>query len=292
MTKEEILAVLDNPETANLVIDSLKEREYNVITKGENETYLNNLRQTLEQKIAADTTSKIYNNIDNDLFEVAGVKKNPEQKTYEVVKDTLKSLKEGKSLLETKVQDLEKKIAEGSQDKTLVAQIEALKAKHLEYEQERQTLQSTLFQKDVSIEINEALRAFKFKADLPSSLLKTHLGAIKSELISSAKLEAGKYVFHDAQGKVILDDKAQVASAEYILKDKLKDILEQVRVQPGSGSGQEAGGGNVFTRFTSRPSGVDTRGQLIDVMLKAGYIKNSKEYDDDFNKLSEGLRLR
>lgn len=295
LTKEELTAALANPEAADykLVFDTLKEKEFNVIPKTEFDTFLNTHRQSIEKKIADDKTSEIYTNIDKDLFEVAGVKRPPEKKTYEVIKETLKDYKEKLAALNAENEDYKKKIAEGSQDKTLTTRIEALEKQKADLEKAIQEKDSLVFQKDVNGRLLAAKQTLPaFKKEIPASVIDSYWNTLKTQLITGAKVENGRYVYHDKDGKPILDDKAQIASEEYILKEMLKDVLDQGRQQTGTGSGQSAAGQNAFTRWTNLPPGIERKGDLIDAMSKAGYIKYSKEYNEDFAKFSEGLKLR
>lgn len=289
ITKEEITAALASPEAAEFKIlsETLAEREFTFIPKKD----LNTFYDTERARIASEKTSEIYSGLDKDILEATGIKKNADEKTYDYNKRAYAEFNNKISANQKKIDELEKRIAEGSQDKTLVTQVEALNAKNAELEKGLREKDSLLFQKDVNIEIKDALRSLpSFKKDLPEDVIKEFVDSTTKKLMESAKVENSKVVFYIGD-KPILDDKAQVASAEYILKERLKSILDTGRQQQGAGSGN-AGKGGSGGRLTSVPSGVTTQGQLMDEMMKMGYVKGTPEMNEDFNKLSVGLKLR
>lgn len=290
LIKEDIIAALGNPEAAEykLLFDTLTEKEVTALHKKDLNSFYDNERA----RIASEKTSEIYSNLDKDIMEASGFKKNSEEKTYDFAKRAVNSYKTKTTELESKVSELENKIKEGSQDRTLVTQVEALNAKIAQHEAEKNDFINKLIEKDVNIEIKDALRGLpSFKKDLPEDVIKEFVNSTTAKLMQSAKVDNGKVVFYNGD-KPILDDKAQVATAEYILKDRLKSILDTGRQQQGAGSGDTGKGGNTFTRITKVPAGVTTRGELMDSMIKSGYIKNSKEMDEDYGKLSAELKLR
>jgi hypothetical protein len=295
LIKEDIIAALADPNAADykVLVDTLGEKEIELLSKSKKEDYLNTLRSSVEEGIASRKTSEIYSNLDRDVMEVSGLKKNSDEKTYDFTKRAINNFKSRSTELESKVQELETKIREGSQDKTLSTQIEALNLKIAENDKEKVLLQSKLLEKDINIEIKEGLRLLPaFKKDLPKDVIDEFVSGTINKLTQTAKIENGKVTFYNGD-KPILNDKAQVATAEDILKDRLKSIIDPGRKQEGAGSGSDNGkdkGG--FVRIATVPAGITHQGQLIDHMVNMGYIKNSKDYLEDYAKLSKELKFR
>jgi superoxide dismutase len=76
---------------------------------------------------------------------------------------------------------------------------------------------------------------------------------VKSGLVSNAKVIDGKVVYHDGEGKPILDKQYKPANAEYLLKERLKDILAVDKV-PGGGAPQGDLAGAINSQFGSLDS--------------------------------------
>jgi ribosomal protein L21 len=299
ITKEEIVAGLGAPETATLIISTLKENKYVVIPESEEEEYKSNVRKTVEGDVAKDITSRMYNDFDKDISEVSGIKKKPGEKTYDYNKRAFSEILERASSNEKKILELEEKIKAGSTDQTLKAQLEVLQQKQAEYEKTIQDKDSLISKKDMDYAFDttfeKALRGIKVKADIDEDLRNTKIEVVREKRRASATYENGKMVFHNADKKPILDDKGNVATLEYILADDLKSIIDVGIKQPGAGSGNpkpgEPGKGG-FVRMTSLPSDIDSKVKLDDHMSRMGYKRGSKEYDEDYGKFSKGLKLQ
>lgn len=290
LTKEDLTAALADPNAAEykVLFETLTEKEITAIPKKD----LNTFYDTERARIAYEKTSEIYSGLDKDIFEATGIKKNVDEKTYDYNKRAYAEFNNKIKTNQKEIEELKAKIAEGSQDKTLVTQIEALRQANEDLKKGLTEKDSLLFQKDVNIEISGALRNLPgYKKDLPETMVKKFVETTTKELMSSAKIENGKVVFYE-NDKPVLDDKAQVATAEYILKEKLKDILDVGRQQQGAGSGGDGKGGAGFTRLAAVPAGVNNQQDLMTEMVKRGYIKGSKEMNEDFPKLAVGLKLR
>jgi ribosomal protein L21 len=299
ITKEELVAGLDAPETATLIMSTLSERNFIVYPKDKEEEYKSNVRKTVEGDVAKDITSRMLNDFDKDISEVSGIKKKPGEKTYDYNKRAFAEILERASGNEKKILELEEKIKTGSQDQTLKAQLEALQQKQAEYEKTISEKDSILSQKekdyafDTSFE--KALRGIKIKTDIDEDLRNTKIEVVKERRKASATFENGKIVFHNADKKPILDDKGNVATLEYILADDLKSIIDVGIKQPGAGSGNpkpgEPGKGG-YVRMSHLPGDITTKTKLNEYMSAMGYIKGSKEYDEDYGKFSKGLKLQ
>ena len=198
----------------------------------------NDEEATLKVKIGEET-KRIYDNLDNDVFEILGVRKEASQKSYEFHKAQLKALKEkadagaGSDELKNqikakddKIKELEEKIKSGSNDEVLKNQIKALETTKGELEtklsgweqkyktdmeeaaNKLKTEQSANFGIRVDNVLNAAISQMKFKDEklVSKPLREMAIAQAKQSLLSDEKMEFRKegnveaLMFLDANG--------------------------------------------------------------------------------------------
>lgn len=269
-------AVTAKPENKAVLADFVKNLGFRVIDEANYNTFL----ETERANIAPDITSRIYTGLDNDIAAVAGFGKEGTEKTYDFAKRAVTTYKAKAEQLEAKTKELEKKIAEGSTDPTLKAQLETYQNEKAQWEETRNGYEQKLFEQAVSFEANKGLMGFKVKPGIPESVANTYLATMTDKLIKSAKkTESGQIIYLDEKGNTILKNDMQPADASYILKDWLKDIADVGVQQQGAGTGgspdtTRADGGSVVI-----PESIKSKQEVTQFLMKAGILRGTQEHE-------------
>lgn len=293
-------AVTANPALLAELKTGLTPLGHHAIPKDEYATFI----ETERNKIAGEERSTIYGTLDRDVLEVTGIAKaSGDEKTYDYVKRALNTYKAGETALKGEVATLKEKIASGSTDqatKDALAQAQADLKKY--QEEEKPGYETQLFKKDVELEYALGIRSLKLRADLPKVLVEPALAAAKAELMSMAKKTAeGTIYFVDKDNKTVLDGTAP-ATAEFILKTKLAEILDTGKNGAGTGTGAPGAGGTGAGASTGVknadgndiviPEGVKSKVELHEFLMTQGLSANSKEFNELYTKHGEKLPLR
>lgn len=240
-------------------------------------------------------TSEIHSAYDKDIQALTGETKGGTEKSYEYLKRAVGTVLTAR---QTKIAELEKTIAEGSGDATMKAQLEQLQKKEEQAQKDIKDRDTKLFQKDVALDIRDGLRSLKFDGSVKESLRKLAIDNATNNIMALATTETdaagNQSIRYVRDGKVLLDDKGQAATAEFLLTKELADVLDAG--QPGAGGGGTGGagggkGGKVAVPDTL-PADVKTQSQLMDYLLKLGVPADTDEFDAAFGKLNKGLPLR
>ena len=288
-TPEELTAaVAANPALQAHLVGAVKSANYVVRTADEETSFIGT------------KTKEIYDGLDKDLFDASGIAKEPTEKTYDFGKRVVKTLKEATTPLQTKITELETAIANGNGDATMRAQLEQLQQKEQTWQQEQQKLQQQLQEKDVRLAIREGLRDLKYDASVKDSIRKTMVDAATSRLMSLARIQKNaddsETVVFVRDGKTLLNKDGQPADAAYLLGEELKDVLDNGQQGQGGGAGPQGGtggqgGSKGGTLPAARPATVNTQRKVIDWLKEHALVPNTKEYDEAFDKFSEGLPI-
>lgn len=299
MTWEEILAEIQ--KTPTLAVQILE----NVPNITGGKEYLENANKAYFDANVGSYTSDIYNKLDNDIFEVTGLRKEANEKSYDFQKRVLADLKkkaedttgntpEEVKTLKDKIKDLEDKVKNGESSghwkKSYEEVVEELRKNKETHEQQLADLNSQILNNSVEVDITTGLGGLKLNETLPEAVRNAYINQHKGDLIKNAKIVDGKPVYYDAEGKPLLDKQYKPASAEYLLKERLKDILAVDKV-PGGGAPQ-GGKGEVITvgtgdsatkKLVLDKSTFSTRQEFLSVAEKAlaeeGITRNDKQYN-------------
>lgn len=300
ITKEQIIEAFEKDST---LIEGVLPK---VIESEVGKNLIENKAKVIFDEKIGDEVKKIHTLYDNDIFETLGVRAGTKEdgskeKTYEVAKKLYSELKELRGQKDSLTKDA--KVNE------LLGQIETLKkeggGKHFEEILNQSKLtwdekeKNYLKQIDDSKHANEtflkqtaiqsALNQIKFNPDTPESIKKMVISSVEKDLVKNSKLEEGKLVFLDAEGKPMIDTTSyQPKNALQVLAsmEAIKDISLKEDKEKGGGAQSEIHG----SIQTTKVEGKDVQ-KLI---LPEGSIKTKTQFQEIANKaLSDsGITIR
>lgn len=300
-TPEEFTAAITaNPELINHVTGALTAKQFIVQDQETHNRYL----ETKVTEAKNGLTKEHAEKLEADVLTLTGIaKSSPTEKYYDYFKRATTEKLAKTQELETKLADLQSKANPTEAQKLQIKELEGA------IEKTKNTLQGEITKRDARI--NELMvgnaassdlakvRAL-YRKDLPGSLVAMAEQAAMQKIIGKAKLnEDGSVVFLKEDGTPALDQTTfKPLTAEHFLKEELKELFEQGNPNnKGAGSGNNnppAGGGDGKTVLTATPAGVATQMQLTDWLLKNGYVRGSKEFDESYtaaNKDASGKPL-
>lgn len=283
-------AVAKNPALKDVAVASVKHLGLTPYTKEEFDTEVG--------KQIGTKTSEIYSGIDKDLFDVTGMAKEGTEKTYDYVKRVAGVLKTDLTARQTKIAELETAISAGSTDPTLKAQLAELQQKETAWQEKEKKFGTTLFEKDVLLDLRLGQVGLKLNEAVPESLRKLAVKNAEQTVLGMAKastVEGVTSIVYMRDGQVVLHD-GKAATAADLLREELKDVIDTGHQGAGGGGTGGAGGaggkGGKVTVPDTLPADVKNQGQLIDYLLKLGVPNETPEFDTAFDKLAKGLPLR
>ena len=293
LTVEEFeTAYAANPALKDVALNIAKKLGYTPYTAAEFETELG--------KQIGLKTSELYTGLDNDIFATSGIAKEGTEKTYDYAKRVITGLKTAPTTLQQKITDLEQKIANGSGDATLKAQLEALQTKETEYQQKLTAAEGKLFEKDVKLDVRDGLRDLKFDSTVKDSVRKVLVDNATAQIVGMAKVQKNadttEQIVYVKDGKTILTDKNVPADAAYILADMLKDVLDTGHQGQGGGAGKDEkkpeldDKGDVKVPDT-RPATVTTKTGVNAWLIGLGVRQGTEAFDKAYAKHSQGLKF-
>ena len=282
-------AVAANPALKDVAIASVKHLGLTPYSQAE---FQNALTGEVDKQIGS-KINEVHSAYDKDILELTGETKGGTEKTYDYLKRAVGSVLTAR---QTKIADLEKAIADGATDPTLKAQLVDLQKKEATWQEKEKTFGTTLFEKDVLLDLRLGQVGIKLNDALPESLRKLALQNAEQKVLAMAKAQTtdGKTtIVYLKDGQVALKD-GQPATAGDLLREELKDVLDTGQQGQGGGAGGGQGGnkGGKVTVPDTLPADVKNQGQLIDYLLKLGVPNETKEFDEAFAKLGKGLPLR
>lgn len=300
MTLEEILAAMNsNPEIMTGVIQAIP-----TLDAGK-ELLNNHAKQHFDQNIGP-KVAEIYSNIDQDIFDILGIRKDKDTKTYDFLKNEVlskfKELKEKGNVtddekqqkidsLEQKVQELTQAGADGQFWKN------SLEEAQKKWDKEKTELQGTIDNhvKEnrtfvVSNDLATGLSGLKFNPNIPESAINALTDSIKNSAIANSKIVEGKVVYLKEDGTPWLNNEFKPITAKDIFAEKMGDVLE---TSSGGGGAAPKKTGKIITvgegdsatkKVTLDPSTFNTKlqfhNEIEKVLTKEGVEKNSKQWND------------
>lgn len=263
-----------------------------------------------ETTVIGETVGKLHGDYDKDVLEVTGIGKAQGEKSYNYVKRVLGSFKEsaGKaaelegtiSNLNTKIADYETKIANGTGDEVIKAQLVNAQAKleqiQGQYDTDKQGWEkerSNFATEMNSVKVNNAFGSvkLKFKSDYPESIQSTLINSTKKAILDEFTpdwIDNGKggkvMVFKDKNGIIQnnLENKLEPYTAEELMRSKLKDVLDFGRQQSGGGSNPNGGSGgqvDVIDISTAKTQ-VEADEMITKALLQKGLTRESQAFAD------------
>ena len=284
-------AVAANPALKDVAVASVKHLGLTPYTQQEYQTAVT----TEVDKQIGTKIGEVHTAYDKDILELTGETKVGTEKTYDYLK---RAVGGALTARQTKIADLEKAIADGSTDPTLKAQLLELQTKAADWKQKEKTYGTTLFEKDVLLDLRLGQVGIKLNDALPMSLQALALENAEKKVLGMAKqqtVEGVTSIVYMKNGVVALKD-GVAATAGDLLREELKDVLDQGQGGAGGGAGGGQGGaggkGGKVNVPDTLPATVKSQSQLIDYLLQLGVADGTDEFDAAFDKLSKGLPIR
>lgn len=267
----------------------------------QDETEHNSFKQNFEADVIARKTSEWAQNLEKDVKELTGIEKeSANEKYYDYFKRATKAKLDSVTRLEAELATLKDKSNPSEADKKRIQQLEAgIQEKETTYKAQLQEKDGIIHSLKVGNELQSALAKLRanYKADIPASIVEIVENTAIQQLTKSAKFqEDNKLTFLNDKGEVIVNPaNYQPQTAEALLKDMLKDLIDAGRTATGTGTGnnsQQQQQQGQTGPITAIPADVTTKVLLTAYLLKQGLTQGSKEFDEAFNKFGANLPLR
>lgn len=285
MNKEEAIAKINAGEADDFV----------VFEKPEHETYLEKYAKTKVEEAQTDITRSIHTQYDDDLNDIFGERKQPNEKTYNFLKRKFSELKEsaGQSEpLKAKIKEMEEKLKSGAGDEQLKSELEQVREEYKKEkaqwgEKEKEWEQRTVnFQ--LSTEIDKGMAGLKFDSNIPEAARMALIDRTKADIMKMAVIADGKLVFKDADGKTMLDSNLDPVTAEGMLSKQLEAILDTT-VKKETPKAKETEGEDGKTKITLENPNAQSREEVTKYLKESGLANGSKEYIEAYKEFTKDL---
>ena len=266
--------------------------DFIVRTADEERTYLENFKTAEVEKSISPKISEVHSRYDEDIFAVTGLKKKPDEKTYDFNKRVLADLKakaDKHPELEQEIASLREKVGKNA-DAKILADLENVRsefatfktAKEKELEDLRKETELNKKRSLIEAEIN----VFEFDPTIKEGVMKVFKDTTINALLNSSEFRDGQLVFLDDKGNPLRNQATNMAvyTANEIVADRMKDVIKQKRVITGPSKP-----GDPSVPPKSIPDTVKTKVELSDYLLKEGLKRGSKEYDEAYAQMSADL---
>lgn len=296
-------ALKETPSLMDIIKGVLKVEKVTVRSEAEETAFVTNLETTTISK----KTKEHAEALEKDVKELTGIEKKDDQEKYydyfkRAVTEKLGSVKK----IEDELELLKKSHTPSEADKKRITQLEdELTKLKTETTTKLQAKEKEVLDLKVGGEIEVAMAKVRatYKQDIPADIIKVVEDNLRAELIANAKYQDdGVLTIIGSDKNVILDPATyKPQNVENIITERLKSVIDEGKKQTGAGSGegtqgknQQAQGasGKAFTRLTATPASAKTKVQLSTHMLTLGYLQDSKEYQEDYDKFAATLPLR
>ena len=286
-------AIKDNQDLTNGIIDHLKGNGYAIRTTEEDNTFkqnaINHGAETLFNDKIGDKLKELHNQYDQDVFNVTGIQRNQDEKSYDYNKRVHETNLARIKQLEASNKELDSRLKSGDVDSVWKSKYETIeseaKQRLLEKDNEIQKLKGTTERFTKSQEINKIYTPIKstFKKDLPG-YFKTTEEHILNDVISKAKQKNGEWIMTKDGENELLDTNLNEIKIEDFLKKQFKDAIEEKRTQNGIGTGHGSTKSDGGTSNVVVPGEIKTISKLIDYLLEIGLERGSKEWHEAYKK--------
>lgn len=283
------------PELKTSLISSLKDEviagmqaEGRIIrTKEEEETFLTNYeKNTIPAKVQAEIGAKVkavHDQYDNDLFELTGEKKAPNEKTYDFMKRKLAEMKAQKN--------------GGDKDPVLADQIKELQAKLKERESyvapdEVNKLKQKFFTEQIGFRLsasldqaNIAVPAHITDEKQKKEFIETQKRFIKNDFLTrfTAKQdESGNIVFYDGE-KLLTDAKtaAPLTESDLVKANYTGYFVPEKKPSGGAGSGGDGKTKDVDVNEAS----LKTKAEVMTYLTKKGMVSGGADFNKEYMRI-------
>lgn len=276
-----------------------------------------------ENTVISTKIGSLHGQYDADIFGITGVKKNDGEKSYDYAKRVLSDYKtkaesskdiEAKlTAANTKITELQDKIAKGDGDaairqqlkdaKAQVAQLQSqLQTKEAEFNKEKDGFKKQLSDVHIDYAFREAAKGLKFKAGITENVQSILLNSAKSEVLAKGTPDfvddgkgGKKMVFRGADGNILNNVKNNLnpyTVSELLMETSLKDVVDTGRQQPGGGTGPMGGTGGGSGAFgeldlSAARTQVEADTMIEKYLLQKGLTRDSAEFGEQSMKMRE-----
>lgn len=274
-----------------------------------------------ENTVISTKIGSLHGQYDADIFGITGIKKNDGEKSYDYAKrvlndykakaDSTKTVEAQLTAANTKIAELQDKIAKGEGDaairqqlkdtKAQVSQLQSqLQSKEAELTKEKESFKKQLSDIQVDYAFQEATKGMKFKPGITETVQGILLKSAKEEVLRKGTPDfvddgAGgkKMVFRGADGNILNNVKNNLnpyTVSELLMETSLKDVLDQGRQQTGGGTGAgggfEAGGQfSGLIDLSAAKTQVEADRMIESYLLQKGLTRDSVEFGEQSMEL-------
>lgn len=293
LNNDQIVASLsDNEELRNSIVSNLSENGYSIRTSVQEDDFL----KRFEDEKIGPRVKEIAEGIERDVFESSGIAREGQEKYHVYTKRVIGDLK---GQIEAS-RDLQAKYDALKNDKSgevVSRELEEYKSKIPQIEKkfkeqiDVKNQELTQYKKRTAIE--SGANGISFNPDLDKNIVDTMVRVAIDELSNEpTDFRDGQLVFIDNTGEARWSEENKYLTANDLLKEKLKSIIEAKREVSGLDAKEpDSNSGDGIVKVV--PSDVKTKVGLQEYLLAKGLILDSKEYYESWDKLNgNSLPLR
>ena len=296
MTKDEILALLEQKADADFVIRTTEDEQ----------TFLENYAKEAVEKGVKSYEGKLHQKYDDDFYTLTGKRRPSEMRTFDFIKNEWTAIGEKAQLADQLLrekQELEQKIKEGSTDKKLVADLEQVRKEYQQLKEESENKIKTIQTEHERFKIrNEILKArseLSFNDKIPDAAREALVERVVNELVVKAEMRDGKLFFVDEEGNPMRNKNNALNpySAKELLNENLRDILKEKRKESGPAISDEIhkkydNSGKLTEIALVVPDSIKTRELLGEFLVEKGLLRGTPEYYAAYKQYGEKLPVR
>ena len=268
-------AITTNPEVVSVITSVLEGSGFVAVKK---DSYDQLINEQVELK-GKEKASVIYSRFDNDIKQLAGFEKEPNEQTHVYLKRAIDTYK-------SKATELEQKIASGQIDQVTKDRMAELERQLNESKEQLSAKDQAIFKREIEKDIALGKAGIKFKAGIPEIAINAVVKEISEEIFKGAKRQDnGEVYFVDKDGKTMFEPTLnRPKTAQEIIKERLAEFAEEAQ-DPKTGTGIKPPKTGTTTDILTKdgtpfviPDGVRTKMQLTEELIKAGISVNSAEF--------------
>ena len=269
-----------------------------------------------EAVVISSKIGELHGRYDLDVKEVTGIEKAQGEKSYDYVKRVLGDFKSkvgGSAELQTKItgyeqkiSTLEKAISEGKGNEAMVQKLRDTESQLAQlntqystdkqvWEREKGEFSSQITAIQVDTQFEKAIAGLKFKAGYPEEIQNTLLQSTKNSILGQYKadwVEAdGKkvMVFRDSKGEIARNQSNGLNpfTAQELIKNSLKGVLDEGRAQEGGGTKSPGGNGGAIeiVSISGAKTQLEADELIVKYLLQKGELRGSASFGENQAKL-------
>ncbi len=268
--------------------------DFVIRTTAEETLYLDNFKASEVEKAIDPKIKEVHSKYDDYIFDVTGLKKNAGEKTFDFVKRIAADLKGKADKLpefEQEISGLKEKVGKNA-DAKLLADLESTKSAFASFKTlKEKELDDLRKETDLSTRraiIEAEVNSFEFDPSIKEPVLKVYKDTIVNTLLQKSETRDAKLVFLDDNGNPLRNQAKNLAeyTANEIIAERMRDVIKQKRNIPGPPAP-----GDPKQSPKAIPDGIKTKVELATHLMKEGYKRNTKEYDEIYSELGAELPL-